>query len=292
MPLENASIEDLSRIPCTACGYDLRTHESSEVCPECGQPVWRSQQIRGVPAVNLTWARRYSLGVKLLRLGLVLAVVGSGTLLLAGFGFAFIPYAKQLLTVAVEIIAPIAIVLFVIGVFYVTACNPQLLITEHPWSLRRLLRALLICVVAREVVVAFLPDSALATGLPVSMVTALDYTRIAIVALSVSVLLALVFLYFARTADSLVSPRIAHCARRITWQIGLGCFAVLWAYPRLARTLGARPILGPMIDLAAPIIAFYGIWLLHIIFAFLGDWQSKLTCLIDAQERRQIVDDD
>jgi len=52
-------------LSCVSCGYNLRTLSLAGVCPECGQPVFKSIR-RGLHEADLNWLRTVRLGATIL----------------------------------------------------------------------------------------------------------------------------------------------------------------------------------------------------------------------------------
>ncbi len=131
MPLPGQPLtEDLK---CARCGYNLRGLTLDKLCPECATPIARSIHGNLLQYADPDWVEKLRFGTALMFWHMLIGVSVGGSV--AGITVIGLPQALT------SILGIIAGVLGLWAAFLITTPEPVNALSEHPMTLRKLVRA-------------------------------------------------------------------------------------------------------------------------------------------------------
>jgi hypothetical protein len=122
--------------PCVHCGYSLRGLATTGRCPECGSPVADSTHGDRLRFAPPKWLNQIRLGILLRLLLVILAMVM--------FAFATFGAATFWATWPFNVLSWMAVALFLLSCFLITAQEPRTVLIEKPFTWRRTVRWLVV----------------------------------------------------------------------------------------------------------------------------------------------------
>ncbi len=126
-------------LPCVGCGYNLRTLLHDARCPECARPVVESLRGDFLRFADPGWVKGLGRGLLL-----VLIAIGAGIVLPPLFFLAAVGTSGPEIMISVFIvgliIGALAIGLAILGLHWLTRCDPAADPRREGWSARRMTR--------------------------------------------------------------------------------------------------------------------------------------------------------